>query len=128
MTEGEALLIFLNGSLGAKRERVADFAIRRATRGKFLNLLYHELRSLFREDRIVTQLPEAAWTSAAFRFSPPNTFGTAVATLRVAYEECAQHELVITADGHFGYWRDETFVDSETLLALPRPVRLDRRG
>ena len=41
-------------------------------------------------------------------------FGIPVTNLRTAYDEDGQNELVITTDGRYGYWRDETYADSET--------------
>jgi hypothetical protein len=116
LTPDQALLVFLHGSLGAKRARVVDFASRAKTRSKFLDLLYHQVGGLVRASSVVAQLPSAAWGQAALRFKPPAEFGIPVATLRDAYAENGQNELVITADGHYGYWRDETYVDSEILL------------
>jgi len=83
---------------------------------RLLDLLFHELSSYFREASIVTQLPNGAWARPAFRFKPGAGFGLPVANLRAAYVEDGQSELVITADGRYGYWRDETYTDSELLL------------
>ncbi|HYP98680.1 MAG TPA: hypothetical protein VER96_08400 [Polyangiaceae bacterium] len=126
MTADDALLLFLHVSLGAKRERVLDFVRRPKARSKFLDLLYHQLGGFFGAGSIVAQLPAIAWNAPAFRFSPPSEFGTPAASLRHAYDEGKQNELVVTADGRYGYWRDETYVDSETLViatvAGSRPV------
>lgn len=115
-TAEQVLLVFLHGSLAAKRARVVDFASRAKTRSKFLDLLYHQLGDLVRPSSIVEQLPSLAWSQPALRFKPPAEFGAAVGTLREAHAQGGQNELVITADGRFGYWRDETYVDSEILL------------
>jgi hypothetical protein len=112
----EALLVFLRGTLGAKRDRILDFAGRPKAHTKFLDLLYHGLGGLFRESSVVAQLPDGAWTLPAFRFKPREKFGVPVANLRAAYLEDGQNELVITTDGRYGYWRDERRVDSETLI------------
>jgi hypothetical protein len=112
----QALLVFLRGSLGAKRDRILDFAGRPKAHTKFLDLLYHQLGGLFRESVIVAQLPDGAWQLPAFRFKPRDTFGVPVTNLRAAYLEDGQNELVITTDGRYGYWRDETYVDLETLV------------
>jgi hypothetical protein len=112
----EALLVFLRGSLGAKRDRVLDFAGRPKAHTKFLDLLYHQLGGLFLKSNVLAQLPDAAWALPAFRFKPGEGFGVPVANLRTAYDEGGQNELVITTDGRYGYWRDETYVDSETLV------------
>jgi len=112
----QALLVFLRGSLGAKRERTLDFAGRAKAHGKFLDLLYHELGGLFRKSNIVAQLPETAWALPAFRFRPPGDFGMRIASLRAAYLEDEQNELVITVEGRYGYWRDQTYADLETLV------------
>jgi hypothetical protein len=112
----EALLVFLRGTLGAKRDRILDFAGRPKAHTKFLDLLYHQLGGLFHESSVVAQLPDGAWALPAFRFKPRETFGVPVANLRAAYLEHGQNELVITADGRYGYWRDETYVDLETLV------------
>ena len=116
MTADEALLAFLRGSLGEKRARILDFASRPRARSKFIGMLYHELVSYFRDDSIVRQLPAEAWNQPGFRFRPPLEVGVPVATLRVAYGENEPGELVITADGRYGYWRDETYADLETLV------------
>jgi hypothetical protein len=79
-------------------------------------LLYHQLGGLFRKSGVVVQLPDGAWALPAFRFKPREGFGVPVANLRAAYDEGGQNELLITADGRYGYWRDETYVDSETLV------------
>jgi hypothetical protein len=112
----EALLVFLRGSLGAKRDRILDFAGRPKAQTKFLDLLYHQLGGFFRQSNVVAQLPDGAWPLPAFRFEPREGFGVPVANLRSAYVEGGQNELVITTDGRYGYWRDETYVDSETLV------------
>jgi len=112
----EALLAFLRGSLAANQDRILDFAGRPKARSKFLDLLYHQLGGLFRKSSIVSQLPDSAWALPAFRFKPREGFGVPVANLRVAYIEGGQNELVITTDARYGYWRDETYVDSETLV------------
>lgn len=116
MTAEQALLVFLGGSLGAKRDRILDFVGRSKARAKFLDLLYHQLGGFFRQACVVSQLPSSAWTRPAFRFKPREEFGLPVASLRAAYVEAGQNELVITADGRYGYWRDETYADSETLV------------
>lgn len=116
MNANEALLVFLRGSLGAKRDRILDFAGRPKAHSKFLDLLYHQLGELFREASVATQLPDGAWALPAFRFKPQEGFGVPVANLRAAYDEGGMNELVITTDGRYGYWRDETYVDSETLV------------
>jgi len=112
----QALLVFLRGSLGAKRDRILDFAGRPKAHTKFLDLLYHQLGGLFRESSIVAKLPDRAWVLPAFRFKPREAFGVPIANLRAAYLEAGQNELVITTDGRYGYWRDETYVDLETLV------------
>jgi len=112
----DALLVFLRGSLGAKRDRILDFAGRPKAHTKFLDLLYHQLGGLFRKSSVVAQLPDGAWLLPALRFKPQEGFGVPVANLRAAYGEGGQNELVITTDGRYGYWRDETYVDSETLV------------
>lgn len=116
MNADEALLIFLRGTLGNKRARILDFAARPKARTKFLELLYHQLGGHFRESSVVAQLPEGAWVTPAFRFKPRETYGVPVANLRAAYLEDGQNELVITTGGRYGYWRDETSVDLETLV------------
>ena len=116
MTADDALLSFLHGSLGAKRERVLDFVRRPKARSKFLDLLYHQLGGYFCGGSIAAQLPIIAWRAPAFRFSPRADFGTPVASLRQAYDEGKLNELVVTSDGRYGYWRDETYVDSEILV------------
>ena len=117
------LLTFLRGSLGAKRERVVDFVARPKSREKFLALLDHQLGALFDSRCIVRELPSAAWQSPALRFRPPADFGIPAGSLREAFDELGQSELVVTADGRYGYWRDETYVDSTVLVAAV----LDRR-
>jgi hypothetical protein len=112
----EALLVFLRGSLDAKRDRILDFVGHPKGHAKFLDLLYHQLGGLFRKSNVVPQLPDGAWALPAFRFKPQEGFGIPVANLRAAYDEDGQSELVITTDGRYGYWRDETYVDSETLV------------
>lgn len=116
VTAEQALLTFLEGSLGAKRDRILDFAGRPKARAKFLNLLYHQLGGLFRQSCVVALLPNAAWNMAAYRFRPAEEFGQPVHSLRAAYAEGSQNELVLTVDGRYGYWRDETYVDSEVLV------------
>ena len=116
MNADQALLVFLRGTLGEKRARILDFASRPKAHAKFLDLLYHQLGGLFRESSVVAQLPDGAWALPAFRFKPRETFGVPVANLRAAYLEDGQNELVITTDGRYGYWRDETYVDLETLV------------
>jgi len=115
---GDALLVFLRGSLGPKRDRILDFAARPKAHAKFLDLLYHQLGELFRASCVVARLPDAAWNQSAFRFKPPDDFGVPVTSLRAAYGELGENELVITTDGRYGYWRDETYVDSETLVIV----------
>ena len=112
----EALLVFLRGTLSAKKDRILDFAGRPKAHTKFLDLLYHQLGGLFRKSGVVAQLPDDAWTLPAFRFKPRETFGIPVANLRAAYLEDGQNELVITTNGRYGYWRAETYVDSEILV------------
>jgi hypothetical protein len=112
----EALLVFLRGSLGVKRDRILDFAGRPKAHTKFLDLLYHQLGELFRKSNVVAQLPDGAWAMPGFRFKPQEGFGIPITNLRTAYDEGGQNELVITSDGRYGYWRDETYVDSETLV------------
>lgn len=125
MNADEILLAFLRASLGDKRDRIVDFATRPKARSKFLDLLYHQLGGLFRRSCIVPQLPGVAWRQPAFRFRPRNDFGIPVSSLRAAYEEGGQNELVVTADARFGYWRDETHADSETLvIAVPADSKL----
>ena len=116
MNADEALLVFLRGSLGAKRDRILDFARRPKAHTKFLDLLYHQLGGLFRTSSVVAQLPDGAWALPAFRFKPREGFGVPVANLKAAYDEGGQNELLITTDGRYGYWRDETYLDSETLV------------
>ena len=116
VTAEQALLVFLGGSLGAKRDRILEFAARPKTHTKFLDLLYHQLGGLFRESSVVTQLPDGAWVQPAFRFKPRDAFGLPVPNLRAAHLEGGQEELVITTDGRYGYWRDERYADSETLV------------
>ena len=116
MNPDEALLVFLRGSLGAKRDRLVNFASREKTRAKFLDLLHHELGGLFLESSIVAQLPSTAWVQPALRFKPHEDFGVPVTTLRDAYSEGGQSELVITTDGHHGYWRDERRADSAVFV------------
>ena len=116
MDAGDALLVFLRGSLGPKRERILDFAGRPKARAKFLDLLYHQLGGLFRKSSVVARLPDAAWKLPALRFKPPEDFGVPIRSFRTAYDEAGQNELVITSDGRYGYWRDETYVDSEALI------------
>ena len=111
-----ALLVFLRGSLGAKRDRILDFAGRPKAHSKFLELLYHQLGELFHTSSVVAQLPDDAWALPAFRFKPGEGFGVPVPSLRSAYDEGGQNELVITTDARYGYWRDETYVDSEALV------------
>jgi hypothetical protein len=60
---------------------------------------------------------DAAWNAPAYRFKSPEEVGTPVPTLRTLYQACGQNELVITSDGRYGYWRDETYTDAETLIA-----------
>lgn len=124
MAAGEALLVFLRGSLGTKQDRIVDFATRPKARAKFLALLYHQLGALFRESSVVARLPDRVWALPAFRFTPPDGFGAPISRLRTAYDEDGQNELVITADGLYGYWRDEIYADSEVLISadLNRPV------
>jgi hypothetical protein len=97
-----------------KRDRILDFAGRPESHTKFLNLLYHQLGEFFRKSNVVAQLPDGAWALSAFRFEPQEGFGIPVTNLRTAYDEDGQNELVITTDGRYGYWRDETYADSET--------------
>jgi hypothetical protein len=118
LTAEQALLEFLEGCLAAKRRRVLDLARRPKARAKFLELLHHQLGDLFREACVVDQLPDAAWVTPALRFKPPREFGLPVTSLRAAYTDGGQNELVITVDGRYGYWRDEVIVDSERLVIV----------
>jgi hypothetical protein len=116
MTPASALEVFVRAVFAEKRDRAVDFIRRPRARLKFLALLCHQLGSLFRADSLKTALPADAWSLPAFRFRV-RAFGESVSSLRAAFEEGAQEELVITVDGRFGYWRDEDLVDSETLVA-----------
>lgn len=121
MTAEDALLAFLAGSLGAKRERLLDFVRRPNARSKFLELLHHELGGLFEDGNVVRSLPAHAWQQTAFRFMPPHDFGLPVRSLRDAYTQQLTNELVVTGDGIYGYWRDETYVDAEVLVVASSP-------
>ena len=91
--------------------------------------MYHQLGGLFRHSCVVAELPDAAWVQPALRFKPPRHFGLPVPTLRAAYLENGQNELVISSDGRFGFWRDETYADSETLvIAELTPPSAPRRA
>ena len=125
MTADETLLAFLRGCLGAKRDRVLDFVSRPKARAKFLAMLYHELPEFLDQACVVTNLPSAAWTQMALRFAPPNEFGIAVPTLRQAFDELVQPELVVTIDARYGFWGDETIVDAQILIAA-RPTKSAR--
>jgi hypothetical protein len=125
MTTDETLLAFLRGSLGAKRDRLLDFVARSKSRSKFIALLYHELGGLFDSACVVPDLPGAAWITPALRFRSVSEFGTSVRTFKSAYDELAQAELVVTIDARYGFWRDETFVDSE-ILVVARKVSSNR--
>jgi len=121
MEPEESLIAFLGGSLGTKRERILDFVARPKTRRKFMDMLYHQLGEYFDRACLVSALPETAWRQPAFRFSPPSDFGVVVASLRQAHQQLDQPELVITQDGRYGFWRDETYVDLE-MLVVARPT------
>jgi len=122
----DALTVFLRDTLGSKRDRILDFVSRDKAHPKFLDLLYHTLGGLFRRTCVVDTLPDAAWNAPAYRFRPPKEFGTPVQTLRAAYRACGQNELVITNDGRYGYWRDETYADAETLV-VAKPTHSPHR-
>lgn len=94
-----------------------DFVSRPKAHAKFLAMLYHELPEFLDQACVVTNLPSAAWTQKALRFAPPKEFGIAVPSLKQAFDELVQPELVVTSDARYGFWRDETIVDVQTLIA-----------
>lgn len=102
-----AILRFLSGALARRKERYLEFASRPKAQGKLLADFYHHFAGCFAKQAVVRELPAEAWTSVAYSFAPPKEFGIRWTTLREAYENMREAQLLVTADGRFGIHTQE---------------------
>ncbi len=106
----------------SRRDRLIEFASKPKTRPKFLDLMYHDMGSLFDSSVTVEALPEEAWSQPGLAFAPPATFGAPYPTLRDAFDAHANDDtgcLIITLNGEFGAWFDHTYVDTCAFVRVP---------
>ena len=109
MDATEALTKLLSTSLSHKRERYVDFASRPKAQKKLLNDLYHKLIDCFDPKHIVSQLPASAWSTPAYGYAPPRTFGVRWSSLKDAILDRGSDDayLLVTEDGLYGVYCQE---------------------
>lgn len=119
MQAREALQELLAGALQARwRDRFIGFASSERHQAKLLAALHHELLDHFDRRVFTDELPRSAWSQPAFGFSSYHGFGTQHTSLRRAHEELDCSVLAVTADGRFGFYREEDLYDTELLIDL----------
>jgi len=108
----ESLGVFLNTYLSNKRSRYLGFISKPKSQKKFLDAIYHELETSLDSSMKVKDFPSTIFEEEGFLFSPPNTFGEPISTLKEGLRKNDESFLLISKDGKYGIHGPETFIDS----------------
>jgi hypothetical protein len=119
MTAEKTLIRFLCKVL-QKRWQDRYVSILQTRRGKktFLDDLWHQLKDRFDPEKVMTDLPEEAWSSPGFSFSQHKGFGKEEKSVRTAFDTVGEGSLIIDKTGTYGAYQPEDMVDEITYLHI----------
>ncbi len=103
----DALVAFFSRTLARRHERYVALVSRPKGQQKLLGEFYHRLWDCFEPRHVVGDLPKAAWSTPAYVYGPAPPFGARWPSLRAAYGELTEGQLLVTEDGRFGIHAQE---------------------